>query len=58
MKCSYEQGAAGESSFVMMEEFYILTEVVGSQIHSCGKIAWNNTLSHKLVELVEGHIHK
>ena len=47
VKCSYEQVAAGESSFVIMEEFYILTEVVGSQIYSCGKIAWNNTLSHK-----------
>ena len=47
VKCSYEQVAAGESFFVIMEEFYILIEVVGSQIYSCGKIAWNNTLSHK-----------
>ena len=45
--CNYEEVAARESSFVMMEEFCILIEVVGSRIHSCGKIAWNDRLRPK-----------
>lgn len=47
VKCNYEEVAARESSFVMMEEFCILIEVVGSRIHSCGKIAWNDRLRPK-----------
>lgn len=47
VKCNYEEVAARESSFVMTEEFCILIEVVGSQTHSCGKIAWNDRLRPK-----------